>query len=121
MPMSNAPTAPTMKSSTKYMRTPTSHRASIISSAIGNTPTTACALTSPSPTSPRWNSSPTGKTTHERQSVTNLLDEYKWVTRTVPDVRILDGVGVSLSQGLGPKLSLRRVSNEPRSWYFLLD
>src|SRR6266849_2848328 len=80
MPMSSVPTAPTMKSSTKCTRTRTSHRASIISCAIGNTPTTACALTSHSLTSPHWNSSPVGKTTHERQSVTNLLDEYTGFT-----------------------------------------
>src|SRR6202795_1449955 len=76
MPMSSALTAPTMKSSTKCTRTRTSLRASIFSCVIGNTPTTACALTSPSPTSPHWNSSPVGKTIRERQSVTNLLDEY---------------------------------------------
>jgi hypothetical protein len=46
------------------------------SCAIGNIPTTACALASPSPTSPHWNSSLVGKTIGERQSVANLLDEY---------------------------------------------
>src|SRR5258708_29860389 len=77
MPMSSALTAPTMKSSIKCTRTLISHCNSIINCAIGNTPTTACARTSRSPTSPHWNSSPVGKLIGERQSVTNLLDEYK--------------------------------------------
>src|SRR5258708_26499811 len=76
MPMSSALTAPTMKSSIKCTRTLISHCNSIINCAIGNTPTTACAPTSRSPTSPHWNSSPVGKLIGERQSVTNLLDEY---------------------------------------------
>src|SRR6266481_677558 len=76
MPMSSAPIAPTTKSSIRCMLTRTSHSSSITSYAIGNTPTTACARTNRSPTSPHWNSSPVGKLIGERQSVTNLLDEY---------------------------------------------
>src|SRR5207245_10676698 len=74
--MSSAPTALTTKSSIRCTRTPISHYGSITNCAIGNTPTTACALTSRSPTSLLWNSSPVGNFIGERQSVTNLLDEY---------------------------------------------
>src|SRR5713226_2008118 len=74
--MSSALTAPTMKSSIRCTRTPISHCGSIISCAIGNTSITACDPTSRSPTSPHWNSSPVGNSIGERQSVTNLLDEY---------------------------------------------
>src|SRR2546428_11197776 len=74
--MSSAPTALTTKSSIRCTRTPISHYSSITNCAIGNTPTTACALTSRSPTSLLWNSSPVGNFIGERQSVTNLLDEY---------------------------------------------
>ena len=74
-PMSSAPTtAHTMKSSTRCTRTPTSHCGSIIRGAIGNTPTTARALTRLAPTSPPGIRHPLEKT--QRQSVTNLLDEY---------------------------------------------
>src|SRR2546427_10580858 len=75
--MSSAPTALTTKSSIRCTRTPISHYGSITNCAIGNTPTTACALTSRSPTSLLWNSSPVGNFIGERQSVTNLLDEYR--------------------------------------------
>ncbi len=44
----------------------------------GNTPTTACDNTSRWPISPRLNSSLDGSRIPERQSVTNLLDEYTW-------------------------------------------
>src|SRR5437899_9987367 len=74
--MSSAPTALTTKSSIRCTRTPISHYGSITNCAIGNTPTTACALTSRAPTSLLWNSSPVGNFIGERQSVTNLLDEY---------------------------------------------
>src|SRR5216110_3243548 len=74
--MSSAPIARITKSSTRCTPTPISPCGSITSSAAGNTPTTACALTSPSPTSPHSNSSPAGNSFRERQSVTNLLDEY---------------------------------------------
>src|SRR5258708_23615709 len=80
MPMSSAPIAPTTKSSIKCTPTRTSHSGSITSYAIGNTPTTAYALTSPSLTSHHWNSSPVGNFIGERQSVTNLLDEYTSLT-----------------------------------------
>src|SRR5207245_4318147 len=76
--MSSAPTALTTKSSIRCTRTPISHYGSITNRAIGNTPTTACALTSRSPTSLLWNSSPVGNFIGERQSVTNLLDEYTY-------------------------------------------
>src|SRR2546427_4712167 len=80
--MSSAPTALTTKSSIRCTRTPISHYGSITNCAIGNTPTTACALTSRSPTSLLWNSSPVGNFIGERQSVTNLLDEYRaWQTQ----------------------------------------
>src|SRR2546428_11170010 len=78
--MSSAPTALTTKSSIRCTRTPISHYGSITNCAIGNTPTTACALTSRSPTSLLWNSSPVGNFIGERQSVTNLLDEYTKLT-----------------------------------------
>src|SRR2546422_2011967 len=74
--MSSAPTALTTKSSIRCTRPPISHYGSITNCAIGNTPTAACALTSRSPTSLLWNSSPVGNFIGERQSVTNLLDEY---------------------------------------------
>src|ERR1700688_3119754 len=80
MLMSSAPIALTTKSSIRCTRTPISHHGSTTSCAIGNIPITACALTSPSPTSPHWNSSLVGKTIRERQSVTNLLDEYRNLT-----------------------------------------
>src|SRR5258707_15474198 len=80
MLMSTAPTAPTTKSFIRCMPTRTSHSGSITSYAIGNIPTTACARTSPSLTSPHWNSSPVGNFIGERQSVTNLLDEYTSLT-----------------------------------------
>src|SRR5229473_337790 len=88
MPMSSALTAPTMKSSIKCTRTLISPCSSIISCAIGNTPTTACDPTSRSPTSPHWNSSPVGNSTGERQSVTNLLDEYKILTAAKLDIML---------------------------------
>jgi|SRR5712692_2795426 len=44
----------------------------------GNTPTTACDHTSRWPISPPLNSSLDGSRIPERQSVTNLLDEYTW-------------------------------------------
>src|SRR5207245_11539891 len=75
--MSSAPTALTTKSSIRCTRTPLSHYGSITNCAIGHTPTTACALTSRSPTSLLWNSSPVGHFIGERQSVTNLLGEYR--------------------------------------------
>src|SRR5437870_7264623 len=74
--MSSAPTALTTKSSIRCTRTPISHYGSITNCAIGNTPTTACALTSRSTTSLLWNSSPVGNFIGERQSITNLLNEY---------------------------------------------
>src|SRR5258707_12070048 len=65
-----------MKSSIRCTPTRTSRCGSITNCAIGNTPTTACAPTSRSPTSLHWNSSPVGNSFGERPSVTNLLDEY---------------------------------------------
>jgi len=81
--MSNALTAPTTKSSIRFTPTLISHSSSIISYVIGNTPTTACALTNRSPTSPHSNSSPVGNSNAERQSVTNLLDEYTQLPQIV--------------------------------------
>src|SRR2546427_6123761 len=98
--MSSAPTALTTKSSIRCTRTPISHYGSITNCAIGNTPTTACALTSRSPTSLLWNSSPVGNFIGERQSVTNLLDEYTQLT--FPDgLGILVGLLICLSAGQG--------------------
>src|SRR5712692_4837120 len=94
--MSSAPIALTTKSSIRCTRTPISHHGSITSCAIGNIPTTACALTRPLPTSPHWNSSPVGKTIGERQSVTNLLDEYS------------DHQGRADRKGLAPTVIKRR-------------
>src|SRR2546427_10598573 len=93
--MSSAPTALTTKSSIRCTRTPISHYGSITNCAIGNTPTTACALTSRSPTSLLWNSSPVGNFIGERQSVTNLLDEYRPLptcaeTATLKGFRLLE-------------------------------
>src|SRR5579864_4522165 len=76
--MSSAPIAPTTKSSIRCTRTPISPCGSITSCAIGNTPITACDPTSRSLTSLHWNSSPVGNSIGERQSVTNLLDEYTY-------------------------------------------
>src|SRR6266851_5378664 len=70
-----------MKSSIRCTPTRTSRCGSITNCAIGNTPTTACAPTSRSPTSLHWNSSPVGNSFGERPSVTNLLDEYTAVHR----------------------------------------
>jgi len=69
-------TAPTTKSSTRCTRSPIKSRCSTSSYGTGREPTTACDPTSRSPTSPRWNLSPAESTISERQSVTNLLDEY---------------------------------------------
>src|SRR6266478_8489393 len=69
-----------MKSSIRCTPTRTSRCGSITNCAIGNTPTTACAPTSRSPTSLHWNSSPVGNSFGERPSVTNLLDEYTTLT-----------------------------------------
>src|SRR5258708_36787253 len=80
MPMTSAPIAPTKTIYTECPPFRTSHSGSITSYAIGNTPTTAYALTSPSLTSHHWNSSPVGNFIGERQSVTNLLDEYTSLT-----------------------------------------
>src|SRR5579864_1207872 len=78
--MSSAPIAPITKSSIRCTRTPISPCGSITSCAIGNTPITACDPTSRSLTSLHWNSSPVGNSIGERQSVTNLLDEYTELT-----------------------------------------
>src|SRR5260370_32239181 len=76
MPMQGVCTTPNMKTPIRCTLPRTSNSDSITSYAIGNTPTTASARTSRSPTSRHWNSSPVGKLIGERQSVTNLLDEY---------------------------------------------
>src|SRR5260221_4274021 len=76
MPTWSARTAPTMRSSTKGAPTPTTCLCSTTSYAAGNIPTTVCVHTSPWPTSLHWNLSLAGNTILERQSVTNLLDEY---------------------------------------------
>src|SRR5437868_10925322 len=76
MAMSSVPTAPTTRSFMKCTRTPTNFPCSTANSATGKMSTTACGLTRPSPTSLRSNSSVNTNENKERQSVTNLLDEY---------------------------------------------
>src|SRR5438105_8295023 len=77
MAMSSVPTAPTTRSFMKCTRTPTNFPCSTANSATGKMSTTACGLTRPSPTSLRSNSSANTNENKERQSVTNLLDEYR--------------------------------------------
>src|SRR6202022_543604 len=82
MPTWSARTAPTMRSSTKSVPPPTTCLRSTTSYAAGNIPTTVCVHTSRWPTSPHWNLSLAGNTILERQSVTNLLDEYSHWTES---------------------------------------
>src|SRR5258708_1441009 len=120
MPMSSALTAPTMKSSIKCTRTLISHCNSIINCAIGNTPTTACAPTSRSPTSPHWNSSPVGKLIGERQSVTNLLDEYMPLTSAagsgINNIAAVAATGGDLGQLAPRKKLLKSFSSFPEDF-----
>src|SRR5258707_15493960 len=82
-----------MKSSIRCTPTRTSRCGSITNCAIGNTPTTACAPTSRSPTSLHWNSSPVGNSFGERPSVTNLLDEYRVWTLDRLCAKLMGGPG----------------------------
>src|SRR6202022_1887427 len=98
MPTWSARTAPTMRSSTKSVPPPTTCLRSTTSYAAGNIPTTVCVHTSLWPTSLHWNLSLAGNTILERQSVTNLLDEYNLFCR---HAQFGDNRGSRSANGLG--------------------
>src|SRR5712664_1095738 len=83
MPTWSVRIARTTKSSIRCTPTPIRCPSSIANCVSGNTPTTMFGLTSPWPTSLHRNLSHVGNLNSERQSVTNLLDEY---TVLAPDV-----------------------------------
>jgi hypothetical protein len=72
-------------------------------------PTTACDLTGPCRTSLLSSSSPAGNATLERQSVTNLLDEYTSLTNPESSLKLISASFILLcpSGGTGRRASFR--------------
>src|SRR5579863_5537945 len=129
---SNVLIARTTRSSIKWSRRAGRSRNSILSSVVGNTSTTRCALTRPSGISPRFNFWSVGNLNKRKPSVTNHVDEYNSLPKEGGLYYVSTGGRVLAHEGRGmnkPRVTKRSSDEAVKAktgkvwaeWFKILD